>query len=96
MNGRDRRQERRWRRRRDKLQAAPSVAPAPLPVGNPRRGLAVRLRAFLVRRHVDRVLSSPALVPVVCVAVVAVFAAVAVGAIIGAALASRHNGGVDW
>lgn len=78
-----------------KHQAAPYAAPAPLPVGSARRGLVARLRAVLVRRHLTGALSSPALVPLVAVAVVAVFAAVAVGAIIGAALATRHGGG-DW
>lgn len=108
MDGRDRRQERRRRRQATKAARAvikrtercaptprPQAAPAPaLSPVEARRGLVVRLKGTLVRRRVLAALSTPAAAGLVAVTVVAVFAAVALGALLGAALA--HRGGGDW
>lgn len=77
-------------------QAAPVASAVPLSTGSTRRGLVYRLRGVLVRRHVRRLVLSPAAAPVVAAAVAVVFVAVAVGVILGAALAaSRAGGGWD-
>lgn len=85
MNGRDKRQERRWRRRAHKHQSAPVVAAALPPLsGHTRRGLVHRYIGRLVARRITTALNHPAAAPLTALAVGVVVAAVALGLILGA------------
>jgi hypothetical protein len=96
MDGRDTRQARRWRRRTHKPQAAAaSSAPGTLSTGSARRGLAARYFGALVQRRALRALTTPAAAGLVAVAVVAVFAALAIGTVIGMAMAQHQGRGYE-
>lgn len=71
-------------------QAAPVASAAP-PSGTPRRGLAHRARAVLVRRHVDRVLASPAAQTVMVAACVAVAVGLVIGGVIAGIILATHQ-----
>lgn len=74
-------------------QATAARAPAS-PHAAPRRGLVTRARAFLVRRHVERV--TPALLPaLVAAAGVLILVGVVVGLALGIALAAGAFGDDD-
>lgn len=68
------------------------AAPAARALPRRRRGLVKRAKGTVVRRHIVKALSAPAMAPVVAVLVVATFAAVAVGALIAAAVLAGQRG----
>lgn len=76
-------------------QAGPGPSDATIPPVAPRVGLSARLRATLVHRRISKALSTPAAAALVGVVVVGVLAAIALGAILGAALVGRNNAG-EW
>lgn len=78
-------------RRRTKPQAAPVESAAPLPVAGSRRGLVVRWRERAIARRVAGVLSTPAVVALAPVVVGVVLVAVALGVLLGLALAGEGS-----